>query len=484
MKADTALKEGKYVTTLGYYEVGDGGAATYQIVNDSALDDGGTTHVLSNNMRAKLIVNNYVTPEMFGCYGDKTHDDTASFLKAINSQNKIKGVYKKTYKIDKIITTEKLDISDCNIYSEPFQSETDVKFLFRIWSTNAKFKNCTFSSEFRYTPVINIINGLNQGTASNVIALRCERGCEILNCNFNNIYGIDSRGETNVINCKFSEAEIGIFTKTDKDVTIENCKFVMNRLCNSFYYHALYIQASGRFIANNIMVSEINEGRCGDHFHFFNISSSGLTSPNAIISNCIIDGDLSFDYISQNNNADLLIDNLIYKGSSGGRFQTGQAGKLTVQNSIVNCNTDVAFECYNKVKTINSIFNCTNNEVRLATRCNLEMRDTIVNAAGLLNMHRLVGSLNADLFNCTFNANSINSINCGGDGVSNNIINCVYNITTGAINMTGNGFISGIIRHAENPTSLGTIANNLSYDLLIYDSSNYFKRATNINSFS
>ena len=59
MKADTKLKEGYHVKTKGYYQSNDGGHAEYIIVNDSTLvDDGGLIHVLTNGLRAQLIIEN------------------------------------------------------------------------------------------------------------------------------------------------------------------------------------------------------------------------------------------------------------------------------------------------------------------------------------------------------------------------------------------------------------------------------------------
>lgn len=67
MKADTKLKEGYHVKTKGYYEANDGGHGEYVIVNDDTLvDDGGSIHVLSNGLRAKLIVNDDINIKQFG----------------------------------------------------------------------------------------------------------------------------------------------------------------------------------------------------------------------------------------------------------------------------------------------------------------------------------------------------------------------------------------------------------------------------------
>lgn len=84
MKADSKIKEGAYVKTLGYYEVNDGGYAEYKIVDDSTLtDDGGCIHTLTNGLKAKLIINGEINVKQFGAYCDNTNDDTNLINNAI-----------------------------------------------------------------------------------------------------------------------------------------------------------------------------------------------------------------------------------------------------------------------------------------------------------------------------------------------------------------------------------------------------------------
>ena len=91
MKLDDNIQIGDTCITLGYYEVNDGGGATYKIIDDSSLeDDGGSIHELNNGLKAKLVIkDNKVMPEQFGAYGDGEHDDTIAFQNDFNYSNNV-----------------------------------------------------------------------------------------------------------------------------------------------------------------------------------------------------------------------------------------------------------------------------------------------------------------------------------------------------------------------------------------------------------
>ena len=85
MKADTKLKAGDMAITLGYYEVNDGGHGEYVIVDDDTLvSDDGSIHILSNGLRAKLIVDNEINVKQFGAKGNGIDLDNTPLLNALN----------------------------------------------------------------------------------------------------------------------------------------------------------------------------------------------------------------------------------------------------------------------------------------------------------------------------------------------------------------------------------------------------------------
>lgn len=85
MKNATNLVNGSICRTLGYYNKNDNGGSYYYITNESLTANDGNIISISNNLFAILInENNSITPEMFGCYGDGTHDDTVKMQLCID----------------------------------------------------------------------------------------------------------------------------------------------------------------------------------------------------------------------------------------------------------------------------------------------------------------------------------------------------------------------------------------------------------------
>ena len=113
LKADTTLALNNIVSTVGYYHPGDGGAATYQIVAEQPAAAG--FQELDNGLYAYLLVDKFVTPEMFGAIGDgqtfsednqqrtdNTTIDTIAITEALTRSLHLKLTHGKTYLIKQI----------------------------------------------------------------------------------------------------------------------------------------------------------------------------------------------------------------------------------------------------------------------------------------------------------------------------------------------------------------------------------------------
>ena len=113
MRADTELIDGQLVQTESYWDKQYGGSAYYDIVSSTSLtvDDGKCIH-LDNGLYAELHpINNTVTANQFGAYGDEEHDDSEVIQKALNSGYSNVSFESERYKFGKMIKINTSNIS-------------------------------------------------------------------------------------------------------------------------------------------------------------------------------------------------------------------------------------------------------------------------------------------------------------------------------------------------------------------------------------
>ena len=94
------IKDGSVVMTMGYHEAGDQGAMFY-LIKDFNPSMCSLDYFLTMDNNAQIaipvVVTPYVTPEMFGAYGDGTEDDTDALVLAFDQGLPVRA--NKTYHI-------------------------------------------------------------------------------------------------------------------------------------------------------------------------------------------------------------------------------------------------------------------------------------------------------------------------------------------------------------------------------------------------
>ena len=124
MIADDKLKVGRYVSTLGYYEAGDGGGNDYLIVAASTgTSDGGSLIDLANGLQAKAtFVNAHPNAMQFGAKGHDKTLDSQPRLQAYIKWCEINGfssgyipTFKQTYKLNAPLV---LELGDFRLFGD------------------------------------------------------------------------------------------------------------------------------------------------------------------------------------------------------------------------------------------------------------------------------------------------------------------------------------------------------------------------------
>lgn len=147
MKSIEGLQVGNIISTIGYYEANDGGAATYKIreKQETDIEDLGSIHFINDNLVAELIIkDNEVNPIQFGAKCDGITDDSVCIRNAINYLSKQGGgnlnlLNNKTYILSTIENGCFIMLKDnCNIYGNSTlkikDNLGDWNFMFRLGS--------------------------------------------------------------------------------------------------------------------------------------------------------------------------------------------------------------------------------------------------------------------------------------------------------------------------------------------------------------
>ena len=115
MKLATNLVSGSYAQTLGFHSINDGGSALYKITDTGTADEHGIIAI--GDLFANIVTKDHVTPEMYGAYGDGTHDDTEALQACVASMLPVEMT--KTYLISSTLVLD--ESTSATIYSLPVE---------------------------------------------------------------------------------------------------------------------------------------------------------------------------------------------------------------------------------------------------------------------------------------------------------------------------------------------------------------------------
>lgn len=225
LKLAPNLVNGSYARTLGYHSLGDGGGSTYKITDTGTANEEDVIAV--GDLYANLVPQDYVTPEMFGAYGDNSHDDTSAIQDCINyaqTNGLMVRFEAKDYKV-----TGTIDIPN----------GTKIEGATTNYSFQENWKGTNIIADFENTdttntdPVFNISND-NKNTYRNFSEATTNRtGIQIKNLQINGMgafCGIKVRGydiiveNVSVIRCKVGIHIYRTFTSYFTRVNVFFCE--------------------------------------------------------------------------------------------------------------------------------------------------------------------------------------------------------------------------------------------------------------------
>ena len=248
MKADTELTDGQLVQTESYWDKQYGGSAYYNIVSITRLTvDEGKCIQLDNGLYAELHpINDTVTVNQFGAYGDGNHNDAGAIQLALNAGYGNAMFENERYKYDTIIkiNTSNLAIigNDATLflseqieyssYAQVYIAGTKTNHIQNIMITNLKFENGNVKIK-------------DDSKSCQVVGDYCDN-INISECTFN-IYEISENSSRKLTNLWF---------RTEwENITIQNCEFI--NLTNSNVGGSIFLSdqtTSDNYISKNTII--------------------------------------------------------------------------------------------------------------------------------------------------------------------------------------------------------------------------------------
>lgn len=289
------LEDGAVVLTDGYHEPGDGGTMIYLIQGFTPemcqLDYYLT--LPGNKIAVPVVLFPYVTPIMFGAYGDGTADDTEAFKQALKMHKPV-NLIAKSYKISDTLTIDE-DLLTLSNGSILMPEEVSTGFLFIDNAENVTVREIKFTGSGAAMPT---------GSTGAYTAVRAEKA---------NHLTVDNCSITNVSNG-------GIFVLESSYVTVSNN--TVRGIANNDAYGAIVV---GYGVNNADMGYQTIQNNTIDGGHF-GIEVQGWQHDVAISGNKI------------RNNYGYGINIYRYELSASSKFTNVQVNGNLIENTHHNTN--------------------------------------------------------------------------------------------------------------------------------------------------
>lgn len=256
MKYADNLVAGMVCHTNGFHASGDGGAAWYEISATGTAN--GMDVIACGELFAKLIVTgDSVTPEMFGAWGDDTHDETSVLQYIFDNYNSYTIVFNNVYNTKQIRPTKNFSIDGNGTIS----IDNNYGFIYipaPSVITLIKVKNITVKG--------------NALAITDVAVFDNSSGCEISNVVFDGVNFIDVS-----FGIYLNATQGGIF----KNAVVCNCSFY--NIVGTASGSGLGVAAgTGHDYIGNLQIVNNHFERCGRHSIYVSNGYNVVVSGNTI----------------------------------------------------------------------------------------------------------------------------------------------------------------------------------------------------------
>ena len=370
MKADTELTDGQLVQTESYWDKQYGGSAYYDIVSSTSLTvDEGKCIQLDNALYAELHpINDTVTVNQFGAYGDGEHDDAGAIQLAWNAGYDNVTFESEKYMTDNIITLQKSNVNIIgNQTTISMRDEFNIPINYFIYVTGTEDNPLNNINLYNLSiETGKVVRSFNDAVQ---LMVRYVNGLEISGCNFsvsqdidNHVTNIWMNGSTsnatiydnNFINLSNSDAGGNIWITEQTDNITKNIKIYNNYIEKSSHDESIAIWHG------NVEDIVINNNT-------FNIHEENVENPSDV--NFTIGNDEEdsvFNVKFTNNKIDTQTKRMIFSISS----PSNKENEILIENNHINCTFvqkmgDISL--FNN-KTENNNFLVNNNNINISAK--------------------------------------------------------------------------------------------------------------------
>ena len=296
MKSAENLIDGSYAKTLGFYEINDGGDATYKIrtiTNDDVVDNMLIVPLdASNELIAELILDENINVKQLGAKGDGETDDTLAIQKAIDTEKNVylpNGTYVISDTLQGKTRTHIVGEDRSNTTIKYNVQEQNEKYILRVGERSV-IENINFNGPYTSTDISTYTNfrvsGINLTNSPYCILKNCRfsflhYGVYLHNswcisfehCYFLRSYaGIESRSSSSnnnisIYDCQVEYNDYGITLGEGRTQTLYNCDIENNRsqgllkqnegdiqVINSYFEDKINIPYANTYVSN-ILIS-------------------------------------------------------------------------------------------------------------------------------------------------------------------------------------------------------------------------------------